>query len=210
MPVEELRLQRAHIQQLGGLPGELADSLTALGGNGEVGGDVDALNVQQAAQWRQHHGQGSGRRAWAADLIRFFQAIEDLRVGFRHYLRRLIGRQGAGQVDQGAARSGGARGKTQGDRRAGGEEHQLDFAEIEFIDFPHPHVLATKRHRMPGRLAAGQQVQAAYREVLLFEDLHQGFANGAGGADHGNIKGLGHGGCLGHCGGSGTLPGGWG
>ena len=43
---------------------------------------------------------------------------------------------------------------------------------------------------MPDRLAAGQQVQIRYREIALFQDLYDGFADSAGGANNGDIEGL--------------------
>jgi hypothetical protein len=55
---------------------------------------------------------------------------------------------------------------------------------------------------MPGRFAAGEQVQIADREVALFENLHERFADSTGGADHGNIKGLAHGSTSGETGGA--------
>ncbi|VVN42638.1 hypothetical protein PS682_05601 [Pseudomonas fluorescens] len=210
LPIEELRLQRTNIQQLGGLPGQLAHGLAPQGRHSQVGGDTYALDIQQTPQWREHHRQVGRRRAWAAHLERFLHTLQYMRIGLGHHLWRLLGGQCTRQINQGAARRRGARGETQGDRGARRKERQLDFTEVELINLPHPHVLATKRHRCTGRVAACQQIQGTDREIQLFEDLHQGFANGTGGADHGDIKGLGHGGCLGHCGGIGTLPGDWG
>ena len=114
-------------------------------------------------------------------------------VGLRHHLRRLLGGQCARQVDHRAASGGGTRGEAQGHRGACSEERQLHLAEIKRVDLFDPHVLAPKRHRSPRRVAARQQVQGAHRELQLFENLHQGFANGTGSADHGDFKGLGHG-----------------
>ncbi|MNC08446.1 hypothetical protein D3C75_560340 [compost metagenome] len=208
LPIKEFRLQRPHIQQFGGLPGELTHGFAALGRYRQAGGQADALQIKQIHQWRQHHRQRGGRRAWTADLKGFVQAGQHLGIGFRHNLWRLFGRQGTGEIDNRATGIGRAGSETQRNRRAGGKECQLHLAEVELIDFPHPHVLAAKRHRTAGRLAAGQQVQVADREIALFENLHECFADSTGGADHGNINGLAHGFYLWRNGGSGTLPGG--
>ena len=168
LPIKHLRFQWAHIQQLGGLPGQFADGFTPLGRHCQVGGDAHALDIQQAPQWRQDDCQVGRRWTWAAELEGSFQAVEHMGIGFRHHLRCLFDRQRARQVDHRAAHRRGTRRKTQGHRRPRRKECQLDFAEVELIDLPHPHVLAAKRHRCTGRVTARQQVQGAHREAQFF------------------------------------------
>ncbi|MNN57612.1 hypothetical protein D3C81_1726070 [compost metagenome] len=95
LPIKKARLQWTHIQQLGGLPGQLGHRLAALGGHSQAGGQGHVLHIQQFAQRREHHCQGGGRGARAADLERFFQAGQHLGIGLRHHLGRLLGRQGS-------------------------------------------------------------------------------------------------------------------
>ncbi|MNP02902.1 hypothetical protein D3C76_947670 [compost metagenome] len=68
LPVEEPRLQRARVEQLGRLARQFADSFTALGGNGQARGDIDLLHIEQTAQRSQNHCQGDRRSRRAADL----------------------------------------------------------------------------------------------------------------------------------------------
>ncbi|MNT35755.1 hypothetical protein D3C72_1717970 [compost metagenome] len=196
LAVEETRLQRPGIEQFGGLPRQLGHPFAAPAGDGQAGHHTEALWREQVLQRRQHARQGHGGGAGAGQLVGSGQAFQQLRVGFRHQARRFGWVQGAGKVDQRAARGLCPTREAAGHGLAGSEEDQADLGKIEVGHIAHAQVASLERQRGAGGLATGKEMKGADREFPLLEELDEGFANGAGGADHGDVEGLAHGGLL--------------
>ncbi|MNJ46073.1 hypothetical protein D3C77_411940 [compost metagenome] len=193
LAVKETRLQRAGIEQFRSLPRELIDGLATLSRNRQASCHLDTLDIEQALQRCEGDRQGHGCSARAADLGWRWQVIQASGVGFRNNGWRLVGRQTTGQVDHRATGGLGTGRETAGNRWPGGEEGELDLAEVETVDFTHPQALAAKHHTTACRFVAGQQVQGSDGYVLLFENLHKGFTDCSGGTNHGDINRLAHG-----------------
>ncbi|MCY1508334.1 hypothetical protein D9M68_426370 [compost metagenome] len=196
LPVEETRLQRPGVEQFGSLPGQLGDPFATATGDRQAGRHTEALRREQVLQGREHAGQGHGAGAGTGQLIGRRQAFQQLRVGFRHQAGRRCGVQGPGKVDQRTARGGRPSSEAAGHGLAGGEEGQAHLAEVEVGHIAHAQVAPLEGQRSAGGLATGKEMEGADREFPLLEELDEGFANGAGGADHGDVEGLAHGGLL--------------
>jgi hypothetical protein len=81
------------------------------------------------------------------------------------------------------------------DRRAGGEERDVDAVEIVIGEILHRDLAVAERHLAARRALARQRHEFADREIAFLEDRQHHLADRAGRADHRHVVGL----VLVHC-----------
>ena len=183
----------AEIELVGSLAPQFLHRLPPGAGHGLVGGDIDSTDTRLAMDRRQCDDHLDGRAIRVGDDARVRGIVERRQcvgVHFRHDQRHLrVHPEMRGVVDDHCPGGRGTRRMGRRYRAAGREEREIDPGEIEPVEHLHAQSPVAVGDLLACRPRAGQRHQPADRKTALDEQLQQHFADGAGGADHGDVVG---------------------